>query len=122
MKIAIPSGTNNIEADVYASFGRAPFYWIYNTETAESEFLTNVAASSPGGAGIKAAQFLVDAYVDILITPRCGQNAADVVKVANISIYKSIDGSLSDNLKAWEEGRLELLDHIHPGFHGHGGR
>lgn len=122
MKIAIPSGTNNIETDVYASFGRAPFYLIYNTETAQGEFLTNLAATSPGGAGIKAAQFLVDRQVDALIAPRCGQNAADVINAANIRIFKSIDGSLSNNLKAMEEGRLELLDHIHPGFHGHGGR
>ncbi|MDP3386508.1 MAG: NifB/NifX family molybdenum-iron cluster-binding protein [Eubacteriales bacterium] len=121
MKIAIPAGRNNLSADVYASLARAPFFAVYDTDTTGVEFIDNSAASSQGGAGIKAAQILVDSHVDVLITPRCGQNAADAINAAKIQMYKSIDHSISDNLKAWEEGKLDLLNDIHPGFHGHGG-
>jgi predicted Fe-Mo cluster-binding NifX family protein len=121
MKIAIPADKNSLSADVYASLARAPFFAIYDTDTTGVEFIDNSAASSQGGAGIKAAQILVDSHVDVLITPRCGQNAADAINAAKIQMYKSIDHTISDNLKAWEEEKLDLLNDIHPGFHGHGG-
>lgn len=121
MKIAIPAGEKSLTTDVYSSLARAPFFAVYDTDIADVKFIDNSAASSQGGAGIKAAQILVDSHVDILITPRCGQNAADAINVAKIRMYKSINHSISDNLKAWEEGKLDPLIDIHPGFHGHGG-
>ena len=56
MKIAIPVDEKSLESNVCVSFGRAPYYLIYDTETKESVFLDNSAAASTGGAGIKAAQ------------------------------------------------------------------
>ena len=55
----------------------------------EGTFIENSAANSEGGAGIKAAQNVVDSKAEILITPRCGQNAADVLQAADIKIYKT---------------------------------
>ncbi|NLX84620.1 MAG: dinitrogenase iron-molybdenum cofactor biosynthesis protein [Synergistaceae bacterium] len=122
MKIAIPADDNNIDSTVCMSFGRTPFFLIYDTETDKAEFLTNSAASSQGGAGIKAAQTVVDAKVSALLTPRCGQNAADVFTAANIAIYKTEGTSLKENITAFKEGRLAILGEIHAGFHGkHGG-
>jgi len=63
-------------------------FLIYDTETKESIFLDNGAAASTGGAGIKAAQTIVDNKVNALLTPRCGENAANVLKSADIKIYK----------------------------------
>ena len=122
MKIAIPADDNNINSTVCMSFGRTPFFLIYDTETATSEFLNNSAASSQGGAGIKAAQAVVDSKVSALLTPRCGQNAADVLAAADIAIYKTEAPSLIENIAAFKEGRLAPLEEIHAGFHGkHGG-
>jgi predicted Fe-Mo cluster-binding NifX family protein len=88
MKIAIPVDEKSLESNVCVSFGRAPYYLIYDTETKESVFLDNSAAASTGGAGIKAAQTIVDNKVNALLTPRCGENAANVLKSADIKIYK----------------------------------
>ena len=122
MKIAIPADDNNIDSTVCMSFGRTPFFLIYDTEIEKAEFLNNSAASSQGGAGIKAAQAIVDSKVSALLTPRCGQNAADVLVVADIRIYKTEADSLIKNIVAFKEGRLATLEEIHAGFHGkHGG-
>ena len=120
MKIAIPVDEKNMESNVCASFGRAPYFLIYDTETKESVFIDNSAATSTGGAGIKAAQMIVDNKVDALLTPRCGQNAADVIKSADIKIFKPTSTSLKDNIAACVDGKLSLLDEIHAGFHGQG--
>jgi len=120
MKIAIPVDEKNKEANVCISFGRTPYFLIHDTESKECSFLDNSAASSQGGAGIKAAQFLVDNKTDILLTPRCGENAAQVIKAADIKMYKTIPGSARDNINAFAEGKLPVLEEIHAGFHGHG--
>jgi predicted Fe-Mo cluster-binding NifX family protein len=122
MKIAMPVDDKSMETTVCQSFGRTPYYLIYDTESKESVFLDNSAVASQGGAGIKAAQTIVDSKVSALLTPRCGENAAAVIKAANISMYKTINDSIKDNLEALSAGKLAVLEEIHAGFHNHGGK
>lgn len=122
MRIVIPVNDKSMETDVCQSFGRTPYFLIYDTESKESVFLDNSAAASQGGAGIKAAQTIVDNKASVLLTPRCGENAAEVLKVAGIKLYKTMNNSIGDNIKAFIEGKLSLLEEIHAGFHNHGGK
>lgn len=121
MKLAIPVDEKNQETSVCVSFGRTPYFLVYDTETKESVFLDNSAAASSGGAGIKAAQMIVDKKVNALLTPRCGENAADVLKAADIKIFKTTNASAMENIDAFSAEKLSLLEEIHAGFHGHGG-
>ncbi|TGE38122.1 dinitrogenase iron-molybdenum cofactor biosynthesis protein [Desulfosporosinus fructosivorans] len=122
MKIAMPVDDKIIKTNISQSFGRAPYLLIYDTESKESLFLDNSAAASQGGAGIKAAQTIVDNKVTALLTPRCGENAAEVINKANIQMFKVINDSVEDNVKALKDGKLALLVDIHAGFHNHGGK
>ncbi len=122
MKIAIPTDENNLNTNVCLSFGRTPCFMVYDTESQKVDFLDNSAAANQGGAGIKAAQQIVDSLVEVLLTPRCGENAADVMSAAGIKIYKTMNGSAMDNISAFQEGKLALLGEIHAGFHHHGGK
>ena len=121
MKIAIPVDEKSLDSNVCVSFGRTPYFLIYDVDTKESVFLDNSAAASTGGAGIKAAQTIVDIKANVLLTPRCGENAAEVLKSADIEIFKTTSASVKDNIDAFIDGKLPLLDEIHAGFHGHGG-
>lgn len=76
---------------------------IYDVDAKESVFLDNRCAASTGGAGIKAAQTIVDNKANVLLTPRCGENAADVFKAAEIKIYKTTTTSAKDNIAAFIE-------------------
>ena len=116
MKIMIP--VDDSRESVCVSFGRAPYFLIHNTETGTSELIENSAAEAQGGAGIKAAQLVVDKGADALVTIRCGQNAADVFKAADIAIYRADGTSAAENLKALSEGKLSELTSFHAGFHG----
>lgn len=119
LKIAIPVSDKSTQATIFQSFGRAPYFMITDTETNERVFLDNTAADSQGGAGIKAVQIIIDKNIDVLFTPRCGENAAEVLREANVKIYKTINESVEDNVNAFNLGQLSLLDYIHLGFHGH---
>ncbi len=120
MKIAIPVNEKNLESSVCLSFGRAPYFLFYNTDTKESYYLDNSAAVSQGGAGIKAAQVIVDHGARALLTPRCGENAEEVLLKSEVLIYKSISGTVQQNIDAFIAEQLTLLNDFHPGFHGHG--
>lgn len=121
MTIAIPVEDKSMSTNVCVSYGRAPFFLIYDTEAKESTFVNNSAAFSAGGTGIKASQIIVDNKVNALLTPRCGENAAAVLEVADIKIYKTNSISVKENINAFNADELSLLDEIHSGFHGHGG-
>ncbi len=122
MKIIIPVESKTSDTPVCPSFGRTPFFMLFDTETQKYDFIDNAAANSQGGAGIKAAQTLVDSGAKVLITYRCGQNAADVLKAGGIQIYKAEPCSANDNIQKYKEGKLSVLTDIHPGFHNHGGK
>ncbi|MCK9525256.1 MAG: NifB/NifX family molybdenum-iron cluster-binding protein [Limnochordia bacterium] len=121
MKIAIPVDEKDLRTNVCASFGRAAYFLIYETETKTSVFIDNSSLASPGGAGIKAAQTLIDNQVSALLTPRCGENAAKTLESAGIKIFKTTSVSVRENLADSRDGKLPLLEDIHAGFHGHGG-
>ena len=119
MIIAIPSEQRNLESNVCPSFGRTPFFLLYDTKTNTSRFLDNGAAAASGGAGIKAAQMIVDNRVDCVLMPHCGENAAEVLREGKIELYQSIDGTLQANIDALVDGKLAPLENIHAGFHRH---
>lgn len=116
MRIALP--VEDDQTKVSMVFGRAPYYLIYDTENKSDELKKNPAAESSGGAGIQAAQFIVDSKVDVLITPRCGENSAEVLNEAEVKIFKSEGNDVATNLTAFQENKLSLLDHFHAGYHG----
>ena len=122
MRIMLPVDENSDETPVCPSFGRAPYFLVYETDSEESTFIDNSAIGSQGGAGINAAQCIVDNNASAVLTPRCGENAAAVISAAGIKIYRSDAGSAMDNIRAFLVGRLSPLEEIHAGFHHHGGR
>ena len=117
MKIAIPVEEKSSSTKICISFGRTPYFLVFDDAKKEYNFLENTAAESRGGAGVKAAQFIVDNKVDVLLAPRCGENEAEIFNTAKVKLYKTINDSVEDNLKAFSEGKLELLQEVHPGFH-----
>ncbi len=116
MKIAIP--VDDTKTQVCVAFGRAPYFLFCDTQAGTEELLENPAAQAQGGAGLKAAQFVVDNGADTLVTVRCGENAAQVMQAAEIKIFKSEGSDAKQNADACREGKLAPLTHFHAGFHG----
>ena len=119
MIIAIPVDQKCLESSVCISFGRTPYFLFYNTLTKSVSYFDNSAYNSQGGAGIKAAQKIADEKSDALITIRCGENAAEVLK-NNVEIYKAKYPTAIENIDALERNELSILNEIHKGFHNHG--
>lgn len=119
MKIGIPVEKKDESTQVAKSFGRSSDFFIYNTKTKDSMFIENQAKNSRGGAGITAAQTIVDNDIEILLTPQCGENAAEVLEKADIKIYKTEGVDLQENISKFINKKLTLLEDIHSGYHNH---
>lgn len=116
MKIAIP--VDEDKKSICVSFARAPYFMMVDETDEKIEIVENMAAFAQGGAGLKAAQFLVDQNVQSLITVRCGENSAQVLQAANIAIYKSENTDAKQNIQLFKEKKLAPLTHFHAGFQG----
>lgn len=116
MKIAVPVDEQSLQSDVCISFGRTPFFLFYNTETKEESYFDNSAFNEQSGAGIKAAQKIVDEGAQVLLTRHCGENAAEVFE-GSVEIYRASVGTAQENIKAFQNGELQILTEIHPGYH-----
>lgn len=119
MIVVIPVDSNKGNT-VSNSFGRCTYFLIYNTLTKERTYELNNSQNSSGGAGIAAAQQVLDLSGTVLITPRCGQNAYDVLTRGNVEVYEAQDISVDKNLALLEEGKLAMLSTISKGHHGQG--
>lgn len=117
MKIIIPISGEKEDSDIDQSFGRAPYYMIYDTDTKKTTFIPNPATDSPSGAGVKAAQAIVDSGAKVLLTIRCGGNAHEVLTGADIKVMQAHPGPAKDIIEAYLKGKLSELVTIHEGHH-----
>ena len=97
-------------------FARAPFLLV--EQDGVEKFVENPGAAAQSGAGLQAAQAVVDTGAAVLITRRCGENAAAVFAEAGVEVYKAQASDARENLRLYHEGRLEKMAQFHPGFQG----
>lgn len=120
MIIAIPTEKESMNEQICPVFGRAPYFLICDTEKNTKKYIVNEAAKAQGGAGIQAAQIIIDNKVTDLIAPRLGKNAADLLNSSKIKLYKANDKTIEENVKDCENSKLNDLVEVHAGFHNHG--
>lgn len=65
-----------------------------------------------------ALQVIVDNGVKALLTPKCGENTEKVLRNAEVLIYKSLPGTVKQNINAFLSDQLSLMTEFHAGYHG----
>jgi len=107
MKIAISSTGPDLHAEVDPRFGRCQCFVVIDSETKEFEVLDNQAAMTSGGAGIQAAQMVVNSRVDAVITGHLGPNATETLVAAGLKTYLGASGTVGEALKQYKAGNLQ---------------
>jgi predicted Fe-Mo cluster-binding NifX family protein len=101
IKIAISSTGRGLNSKVDDVFGRCPYFVIVeikNKKIVKVETVKNTSVAKLGGAGISAAQSVVEKGVDTIITGNIGPRALDVLNQFKIKIYKN-SGSIKKVLQ-----------------------
>ncbi|HEY63570.1 MAG TPA: DUF5320 family protein [Caldilineae bacterium] len=110
MKIVISANGYDLDAPASPVFGRCPVYIFIDTETMAFEAVDNPAQALSGGAGIQAAQFVVNQGAQAVLTGNVGPNAFDVLAAANVPVYLVGEGTVRDAVEAFKAGRLQRMD------------
>ena len=86
MKLIISAQNSLLVSPIDNRFGRSTWLIFINTETKEWKAYQNPGASQSGGAGVAAAQFVVDQAADVVISGDFGPNAARAFQAAKIEM------------------------------------
>ncbi len=106
MIICLPSDGNSENSSVSSSFGRCPYYAFYDTEKDSFEIVPNPATNAMSGAGIQAAQFIVNKGADVVLTVNMGPNSGEVLLNAGVKIITGVTGSLRDAVDRFKKGEF----------------
>jgi predicted Fe-Mo cluster-binding NifX family protein len=93
MKLCVTSTGKDLDSKVDFHFGRAPYFLIVNTDTMAFDIVKNTAQVTGRGAGISAAQIILDKSSAAVLTGVIGPNAFHALKLAHVEIYEGLSGS-----------------------------
>lgn len=93
MKIAITSTQNTPESTFDLRFGRASYFCIYNTDNNSVEFIDNENINANSGAGVKAAEKVIELGVSRVISGDFGPKAKDLLDKFKIQMVMLDDDS-----------------------------
>lgn len=95
MKLIISAQNSSLESQVDRRFGRCTWLILFDTETNQWEAFQNPGASQSGGAGVAAAQFVVDQKADIVVSGDFGPNASRAFQAANIEMRRFNESTIT---------------------------
>jgi len=86
MKLIISAREPSLESHIDSRFGRSPWLILFNTKTDQWEAFQNPGVGQSGGAGVAAAQFVVDKKADVVMSGDFGPNAARAFQAAKVEM------------------------------------
>ena len=96
MRIGIPTSGNDLSGEVEQRFGRCQRFLIVDSGTMDFHVVDNSALAMGGGAGVRAAQQVVDEGVEAVIAGEVGPKAYEVLERAHIKVYARVTGTVKD--------------------------
>jgi predicted Fe-Mo cluster-binding NifX family protein len=109
MRIAVAADHAALDAPTSPIFGRAPAFVFVDVDTMHYDAVENPALSAGGGAGVQAAQRVIELEVGAVITGNVGPNAFGVFQAAQIPVYLFYDGTVRQAVEAYRAGELPAV-------------
>ena len=107
MKVAVSATGPELTSTVDQRFGRARYFLVVDTPERSVRVVDNSpAVSATQGAGVQAAQAVIDSGAEALITGHCGPKAFRVLQAAGVKVYLNAQGTVEEALSQLETGQL----------------
>jgi predicted Fe-Mo cluster-binding NifX family protein len=119
MKVAISANDAGLDAPASPIFGRCSTYVFVDTDDLTTTSIQNPAVGASGGAGIQAAQLVIEQGAQALITGNIGPNALQVFQAAGIPIYTFAGGTVRQAVAELQAGNLQQT--VQPTARAHAG-
>jgi predicted Fe-Mo cluster-binding NifX family protein len=108
VRVVVTANGADLDAPASPVFGRCPIYVFVETENMQSEAIENPALGAASGAGIQAAQFVVEQGARAVVTGNIGPNALDIFQSAGLPIYLCAGGTVREAVEALKAGQLSV--------------
>jgi len=106
--IAIASRGPNLSSLVDFQFGRCAYFLITDESGKLIDSISNQGQQAQRGAGVAAAQAIVDSKVKVVITGSVGPNAYSVLNSAGIRIFTvNSEITISEALEEYKKDKLK---------------
>ena len=110
MKITITSRGDGLDSMMDPRFGRCAYFIIVDTENeSDLKAIPNEAATAGGGAGIQAAQTVINEDVEAVISGNFGPRAFDALSSAGVKLYTVAAQTVKEALDSFNQGKAKLL-------------
>jgi len=107
LKVAVTSAGPGLSSALDSRFGRAAYLLLVDLpERTVSAIENRAGLNAAQGAGIQAAQSVIDAGASKLITGHCGPKAYRVLQAAGIEVLLADGGSVDEVVDRFEAGSL----------------
>lgn len=107
MKVAFSVSGNDLSALLDMRFGRCAGFLVLDTETNAFEVVPNQQnAQAAQGAGIQAAECVLNTGADVLVSGHCGPKAFKVLQAGGVRIFNAESRPVADLVEAWKRGEL----------------
>jgi len=106
MKICVTATAGDLNAQVDPRFGRSQYFVFVDSDTMAFEAMLNEAIAAPGGAGIQAAQTVLNRGGNVVISGNIGPNAFQVLSTAGVKIVTGAYGTVQEAVEMYKTGRL----------------
>lgn len=110
MKVVFTTKGNDKESVMDLRFGRCAYFAVYDTDSKSMAFIENKGVDQSQGAGINAAQTVVNQGVEAVVTGRLGPKAKQVLDAAGIDGYVSDEITLDKALVMFENEDLHKMN------------
>lgn len=122
MKICFSSTTKEKTDQLSPRFGRCPYFLIFDEEKEDWQVLENASAQARRGAGVAAAQRIIEAGCRAVVSGNMGPRAHSALSAGEVKIYLGDSNkTVWQNLQSFQDGELEELEQVRGGRRGRGG-
>jgi predicted Fe-Mo cluster-binding NifX family protein len=120
MVIAVSSKGKTLDSEIDPRFGRAGYFLLVDPETMEVKVVENKQnLQLPQGAGIQAAQTVVESGAKTVLTDNCGPKAFKVLRAAGVKVGIGVSGTVKEAVSQYKQGKVGFTQA--PNVEGHWG-
>lgn len=110
MKIIVSTTAPELDSPMDPNFGRSAYFVTVDSHTLEWQAHPNPAAADPGGAGVRAAQFVSGHQAQGVISGDFGPKAHQALLSAGVQMFRAAPGLTARQAVArFEAGELVPL-------------
>ncbi len=110
MRIAISSKGKELSSEIDQRFGRTRYLIVYDTSDDNWQAIDNSAAEMAHGAGVQAAQTVVNQKVDVVVSSNFGPKAFLILQAAKIKVAQLAQGTVSEAIDLARNNQLTFID------------